>query len=89
MLSYFAVLREVTHTSAEEWTRPAATLRDLLHDLVARYGPRFGRWVLPDGEHTGLAIVLVNGSDVRGLQGLDTPLKPNSEICIFPPVAGG
>jgi molybdopterin converting factor small subunit len=89
MLSYFALLRNVTRTAEETWTRPAPTLRVLLIDLVAKYGTEFARWVMPDGQNTGFAIVLVDGHDARSLQGLDTPLTPQSEICIFPPVAGG
>jgi molybdopterin synthase sulfur carrier subunit len=89
MLSYFALLRDVTRKANEEWTRPAATLGDLLRDLVAAYGPPFGRWVMVDGGQFGPAVVLVDGQDARGLQGLETPLKPDSDIVIFPPLAAG
>ena len=89
MLSYFALLRDVTRKVNEEWTRPAATLGDLLHDLIATYGPGFGRWVLPDGAHLGLAMILVDGRDVRNGQGLETRLRPDSDIILFPPLAGG
>jgi sulfur-carrier protein len=89
VISYFALLRNVTHTPEEVWTRPAPTLRHLLTELIAKHGAEFARWVMPDGQDTGYAIVLVDGRDFRSLQGLDTPLTPQSEICIFPPVAGG
>lgn len=88
-ISYFALLREATRKRTEIWKRPAATLRDLLGDLVAEYGPNFARWIVKDGELAGYAIILVNGQDVRGLQGLDTPLSSDSDIFIFPPLAGG
>ena len=48
---------------------------DLLRDLAARYGHEFARWVLDDGELAKLAIVLVNGHDVRQLERLATPLR--------------
>jgi len=89
MLSYFASLRDVTRKANEEWTRPAATLGDLLRDLIAAYGPPFGRWVLLDGASVGPAVVLIDSQDSRGLQGLATPLKPNSDIVMFPPLTGG
>lgn len=89
MLSYFASLRDATHRTSEAWTRPAATLGDLLRDLAVAYGPRFGAWVLPDGVHLGTAVILVDGQDARGLAGTETPLKPDSEIVIFPPLTGG
>ena len=88
-ISYFALLRDATKKSHELWQRPAATLRDLLRDLVAEYGPNFARWILKDGELAGYAIILVDGQDVRGLQGLDTPLSPDTDVFIFPPLAGG
>ena len=88
-ISYFALLRNATKKSQEVWSRPVGTVRDLLRDLAEEYGAEFARWVLKDGELSGFAIVLVDGRDVRSLQGLDTPLTPDSEVFIFPPVAGG
>ncbi|HYH21859.1 MAG TPA: MoaD/ThiS family protein [Azospirillum sp.] len=88
-ISYFALLRNATKKSREEWTRPAPAVRDLMRDLVAEYGPDFARWVMKDGELASFAIILVDGRDVRGLQGLDTPLTPESDVFIFPPLAGG
>lgn len=88
-ISYFALLRTATRKHDEDWTRPAPTLRVLMRDLAAEYGPEFARWVMKDGELSGLAIILVDGRDVRGLQGLDTPLTPDSNVFIFPPLAGG
>lgn len=89
LISYFATLRGITRKAEEDWPHPAATVRALLQALVAAYGDGFARWVLPDGHDTGLAIVLVNGKDVRSLQGLDTPLQAQDHVFIFPPVAGG
>ena len=89
VLSYFALLRNVTRTSEEQWTRPAATLGDLLNDLTAKYGSPFATWVTPGGQGAGLALILIDGQDSRGLQGLATPLRPESRIGIFPPMAGG
>jgi molybdopterin synthase sulfur carrier subunit len=89
MLSYFGSLRDVTHKPSEQWTRPAATLGDLLKDLIAAYGPTFGRWVLPDGVHLGTAVILIDSEDARSLRQLETPLKADSEVTIFPPLGGG
>jgi len=86
---YFALLRDVTRKKEEEWPQPEATLGDLLRDLSARYGREFERWVLKDGDLWNLAIILVNGNDVRQLQSLNTPLTPNDTVVIFPPVGGG
>ncbi len=88
-LLYFATLRMVTGKQEELWTRPAPTLRVLMTDLIARYGANFAKWVVKDGELSGLAILLIDGKDARHLEGLDTPLDPEAEIAIFPPLAGG
>ena len=87
-VEYFATLRDVAGRNQENWDRPAATVGQLLRDLIARYGREFERWVLKNGE-LGLAIILVNGRDVRDLQRLDTPLKTDDTVTLFPPVAGG
>ena len=89
MLSYFSLLRDLTHKTTEQWVRPAATLGELLADLTATYGPQFGRWVQPEGAQLKPAMILVDGRDVRGEAGMATPLTPDSEIVIFPPIAGG
>ncbi|BAI75133.1 protein (plasmid) [Azospirillum sp. B510] len=88
-ISYFALLRDATRKHSEVWERPAPTLRVLMDDLAAEYGANFARWVMKNGELAGYAIILVNGKDVRGLQGLDTPLAADSDVFIFPPLAGG
>jgi molybdopterin synthase sulfur carrier subunit len=88
-LQYFAMLREATGKEEEEWLRPAATLDELIRDLVARYGVDFGRWVYADGKLSELAIILVNGRDVRHLSRGETRLGPGDSVVIFPPVAGG
>ena len=89
MLTYFSSLRDVTHKASEKWNRPAATLGDLLRDLTAAYGAEFGSWVVTEGNQSNHAMIMVDGSDVRGALGLATPLTPDSQIVIFPPVMGG
>ena len=32
---------------------------------------------------------MLNGRDIRHLDGLETQIPPNSDMDIFPPVAGG
>ena len=86
---YFALLRDVTHRKEEDWQKPEPTLGDLLRDLVAQYGHDFERWVLKDGDLWNLVIILVNGTDVRQMQKLETPLAPSDTVVIFPPLGGG
>jgi len=89
-IKYFALLRDCTRVSEEQYTGPARLLGELLAELCSRYGPGFRKWVLtPEGDLSDLAIILVNGKDVRDGKRLDTSLSPADDICIFPPVAGG
>jgi molybdopterin synthase sulfur carrier subunit len=41
------------------------------------------------GELSEHAHVFINGENVRHLSGLDTILKPDDHVDIFPPVVGG
>ncbi len=90
VIQYFAMLREITRTREQVWNEPADTIGELLAAHCKRYGPSFRRWVLDeDGGLGQMAILLVNGHDVRDLDGLQTHLQANDTISIFPPVAGG
>lgn len=90
VLRYFAFIRDITRVSEQTWAEPADDLHTLLLSLSRHYGPAFQRWVLePDGRLSQMSIILINGRDSRELRGLDTPLKADDIIAIFPPVAGG
>jgi molybdopterin synthase sulfur carrier subunit len=87
---YFAMLRDITGAHVELWNEPAQTLGDLLAALCKKYGSQFSQWVSNDpGSHGKLSIFLINGEDYRSRQGLETPLKAEDTIYIFPPMAGG
>jgi len=89
-LAYFATLREITGLSKQTWNSSVETIGDLLREVCSRYGPNFKRWVLEeDGSLGQMCIILVNGHDVRELNGLATRLHPEDSISFFPPVAGG
>ena len=89
-LGYYATLREITGRSEQPWNSNTETVGDLLRELSTRYGRNFKRWVLEeDGSLGKLCIILVNGQDVRELDGLTTRLHPEDSISFFPPVAGG
>jgi molybdopterin synthase sulfur carrier subunit len=89
-LAYYATLREITGRSKQPWNSNTETVGVLLRELSARYGQNFRRWVLKeDGSLGQLCIILVNGHDIRELDGLATRLHPEDSISFFPPVAGG
>jgi len=89
-LEYFAHLREYTRCNQEVYSKPVDTLGALLTDLCQKYGPGFKKWLInDDGSLCEIAIILVNGKDVRHSGKLDTVLHGEDKISIFPPVAGG
>jgi molybdopterin converting factor small subunit len=67
----------------------AATVRDALRTLEARFGDLQGRVLAPEGELRGFVNVFVGDTDVRRLAGLDTPLDDGVSISVLPAVAGG
>jgi molybdopterin converting factor small subunit len=66
----------------------ASTVGDALERLVVDFPSLRGR-VLPDGALPAFVNVFVDGDDVRMLDGLETPLRPESTILLLPAVAGG
>jgi MoaD family protein len=88
-VKYFATIRTYTGETGRHLDDAPADLRELLTTLAGRYGTSFRRAVFSGGELSGEIIILVNGRNVRYLQGLDTPLAADDEVSIFPMVAGG
>ncbi|MGI6605190.1 MAG: MoaD family protein [bacterium] len=85
---FFASIRELTRTKATEAT--AATVAELLSQLIARYGPKFERAVYSSEGLSREVIIMVNGKHLQHLpDGLRTKLVPGDTVAIFPLVAGG
>ena len=86
----YATLRDLLGTS-ELAVDPdgCATAGDLLQRLSAAY-PALGQKLWDkEGRLSGLVTVLLNGRMVNFLQGLETPVSPDDELNLFPPVGGG
>jgi molybdopterin converting factor small subunit len=66
----------------------ASTIRGALMALVERY-PALRTRVF-DGENVPPFLnVFVDGEDIRGLDGIETPVGENATILLLPAVAGG
>jgi molybdopterin synthase sulfur carrier subunit len=65
------------------------TVGDILGDVTQRY-PALEKyiWKAP-GELSDIAHVFVNSENIRHLSGLDTAVKAEDRVDIFPPVVGG
>ncbi len=69
--------------------QPGVTIRDVLVELTQRYPVLESHiWKSP-GELSEHAHVFINGENIRQKSGLDTVLKPDDHVDIFPPLVGG
>ena len=64
------------------------TVRDLLHDLMARF-PALRSQLVEDDDLAPFVNVYVEGEDVRTLDGLDTAVETGSTVILLPAMAGG
>ena len=85
-----AMLRDVA--GAHELEVPladGATVRDMIDALGAVCPALRAKVVNADGELTGAAQIMINGRNVKWLQGLDTRIAATDELCLLPMVGGG
>ncbi|MDN5346376.1 MAG: sulfur-carrier protein [Petrotoga sp.] len=65
------------------------SVREIIELLDQEFDNYFSRKLLKDGELKSGTIILLNGRNIRHLQGLDTLVENKDEITIFPPSGGG
>ena len=66
-----------------------STIHDVLVEVTQRY-PVLVKFIWKEpGELSELAHVFVNGENIRHLDGLDTQIKLEDHVDIFPPLVGG
>jgi len=90
-VSFYATLRQIVGgKTVEVEIAEGSTLRQLLQDLVARF-PKLRAELFDENENLyGHVHVFVNGRDVSFLADkLDTQLKSEDVVSVFPPVGGG
>lgn len=86
----YSTLRDRAGGNAVEVPLPdQATVRDVLTRLIELRPGLAGHILDGDGQVAQYVGVFVDGRDIRYLQGLDTPVRPENEVYIFPPTAGG
>ena len=77
-----------SYVSARQVSLAAGSVREALEQVWAD-NPKL-RAAMTDGETLRPYVrILVNGRHVELAQDLDTPLRPEDEIAIFSPIAGG
>ena len=86
----FATLRQIAGGASLEVPQAEGdTVGTLLTRLVDMHPALKSELFASNGQLQGHIHVIVNGRDVRFLDGLDTPVSANDQILVFPPVGGG
>jgi molybdopterin synthase sulfur carrier subunit len=67
----------------------AKSVKEIMKLLDREFDNYFNRKLLKDEELKSGAIILLNGRNIRHLQGLGTLVENKDEITIFPPSGGG
>lgn len=85
-IKLFGNLRQIA--GAPQWTLPAENISSALSMLCSE-NAELQAAILDNGALRPHVRVMVNGLDIELGLGLDTPLDPNDQVAIFPPIAGG
>ena len=90
-VKYLTFYRELTGRYTEEVNLPDSTdVNGLIDFLAKRYGEPFLKKLFDEnGELREYAIILVNGRDIRHLNGLKTKLNNGDKVAFLPPASGG
>jgi|BarGraIncu00222A_1022003.scaffolds.fasta_scaffold318855_1 molybdopterin synthase sulfur carrier subunit len=65
-------------------------ISDLIGVLIKKYGEEFKEILWDDkGNLRDYLKVMLNGEDVRDIDGLETPLKDGDQVVMFQTIAGG
>ncbi len=90
-VTFFATLRQIVGGRTAEFDLPEdATVGQLLDEMIRVYPALRQELLNEQGELYPHVHYFINGRDVQYLDGgMDTPLKPDDIITVFPAVGGG
>jgi molybdopterin synthase sulfur carrier subunit len=90
-VSFYAGLRQAIGQKTADFSFPAAlTVKELVQEIVLRYPGLNAKLTGVQGELLPHYNYLINGRDVRYLDGkFDTLLDDGDQVSIFPAVGGG
>ena len=90
-VNFYATLRQITGRKAVEFDlAPGVTVRELLGAVIEKFPGMEGELFDGNGALFGHVHVFVNGRDAPYLEkALDTVLKEDDTVDVFPAVAGG
>jgi molybdopterin converting factor small subunit len=68
---------------------PGGTVREVIAGLVATHPALEAQLIAPDGDLNRFVNAFLNDTDVRHLDGLDTPVGERDTLVLLPAMAGG
>jgi molybdopterin synthase sulfur carrier subunit len=86
----YASLRQAAGTKMMDVNvQPGTTIRQVLAEVTQRF-PILAKFIWErDGELSEHAHVFINSENIHHSKGLDTPVKTEDHVDIFPPLVGG
>lgn len=86
----YATLRlKIGQPEVEVQAGPGDTVRDAIRQLLEQYPVLAPHVLSAEGELVDHVQVMLNGRNIRLLDGLDTLLQEGQKLDVFPPIAGG
>ena len=88
-IRFYATLRPLVGGRSVDLSDPPDTVKGILERLACEYQGLHDQLFDGDGAVRRFVAIMVDGRDIRHIDGLDSRVNPESELDIFPPVAGG
>ena len=91
-VKFFATFRDLLGLKELELeVGPEENLKliDLLEQLFQKFGEKFRNRILEGGNIRPQVNIMINGRNIKFLDGVNSPLKDGDTVAIFPPVYGG
>ncbi len=77
-------------TELDVQAKEGATLSEVFKEVGREYGESLKKKILaPDGDFHPYVLISVNGTDARGLNGINTRLKEEDEVLLALLIIGG
>ncbi len=89
IIRFYATLRPLVGGRSVELSDPPDTISGVLERLCAEYAGLNEQLFDEDGSVRRFVAIMVDGRDIRHVDGLQTRVSGETELDIFPPVAGG
>ncbi len=89
IIRFYATLRPLVGGRSVDLENPPETVEEILARLSEEYEGLHAQLFDEDGTVRRFVAIMVDGRDIRHKEGLQSRVSPESELDIFPPVAGG